>query len=376
MRPESEEALAGIVRAATGPLRVTGGGTRALGGPGPGAGPAEVLETGGLTGVVLYEPASLTLVAKAGTRLDTIEAVLAAERQRLAFEPPRMERLTGRASGPTGDPAGASTGTSTLGGVVAANAAGPRRIQAGAARDALLGVRFVDGRGQVIRNGGRVMKNVTGYDLVKLMAGSRGTLGVLTEVSFKLQPIPPAAATLILPDAGAGRAVAAMTAALGSPYDVTGAAYVPGTGTLIRVEGLEASVDYRAGRLAVDLAPLGVAVRESEPARVARLWRDIGEVAAFHDRPGAVWRVSCRPSEGAEVARRLGGEVVMDWGGGLVWALWPEGEDIRPRLAGLPGHATLVRGFGAPALPPEPEPVARLSRALKAQFDPRGLFAA
>ncbi|MEI4487757.1 FAD-binding protein [Frigidibacter sp. MR17.14] len=360
MRPETEDQLAGAIREATGALRVTGGGTRALGQGGPG----EVLETGGLSGVVLYEPASLTLVAKAGTRLDTVEAILAAERQRLAFEPPRMEGLMGR------------SGPSTLGGVVAANASGPRRIQVGACRDACLGVRFVDGRGQVVKNGGRVMKNVTGYDLVKLMAGSRGALGVLTEVSFKLQPIPPAAATLILPDAGFGAAVRAMTAALGSPFDVTGAAHLPGTGTLIRIEGLEDSVAYRAQRLAVELAPLGKAVVEREPARIAALWAAVRDVQPFHARPGAVWRISCKPSDGPEVAKRAGGDVVMDWGGGLVWALFPEGEDLRPRLAGLPGHATLVRGIGAAPLPPEPEPVARLTRALKAQFDPRGLFAA
>ena len=181
MRPASEAELAELVAGSKGPLVVRGGGTRTLG-----HAVGEVLETGGLSGVELYEPGALTLVARAGTPLAQVDAVLAAERQRLSFDPPDLRALLGR------------NGVSTLGGVVAANASGPRRVQSGAARDALLGVRFVDGSGTVIKNGGRVMKNVTGYDLVKLLAGSRGTLGVLTEVSFKVQAMPEAEATLVI----------------------------------------------------------------------------------------------------------------------------------------------------------------------------------
>ena len=358
MRPTSEDDLATLVRSVNGPLRVQGGGTRSA------AGEGELLETGGLSGIVLYEPAALTLVVRAGTPLAEVQAALAAENQRLPFEPGEMGGLLGR------------PGASTIGGVVATNASGPRRVQAGACRDALIGVRFVDGRGTVIKNGGRVMKNVTGYDLVKLLAGSHGTLGVLTEVAFKLQPIPPATATLILPGLTPARAVAAMSAALGSPFDVTGAAHLPGIGTLIRLEGLAASVDYRVDRLLVALSPFGQAVVERDPAAAAALWQQVRDAAPFHGREGDVWRISVRPSDGPEVAARLGGEVVMDWGGGLIWALYPAGMDARAQLTGIAGHATRIRGTapGIPDFPPEPAPVAALTAALRAQFDPRGIL--
>lgn len=358
LRPGSEEELAAAVRGAAGPLRITGGGTRMIGEVA-----GEVLETGGLSGVVLYEPAALTLVARAGTPLAEIEAVLAGERQRLAFEPPDLRALLGR----DGEP--------TIGGVAAANASGPRRIQVGACRDSLIGVRYVDGRGTVVKNGGRVMKNVTGYDLVKLMAGSHGTLGVLSEIALKVQPVPEATAVLILPGHTPAQAVAAMSAALTSPYDVTGAAWLPGTGTLIRIEGLSASVAYRADRLLVHLAGHGQAVLERDQDRAAALFRSVRDVTPFAGATGDVWRISVRPSDGPEVAARLGGEVVMDWGGGLVWAAFPQGEDVRPHLAGIAGHATRVRGTGpAPAFAPEPAPVAALTARLRAEFDPRGIL--
>ena len=179
MTPETEAELAAIITGAEGPLRIEGGGTRPIGGASNGA----RLSTSAMTGVELYEPGALTLVVRAGTPLDEVEATLAAEGQRLAFEPMDHRGLLG------------TSGTPTIGGVVAANVSGPRRIQAGACRDFLLGVRFVDGQGRIIRNGGRVMKNVTGYDLVRLMAGSYGTLGVLTEVALKVLPAPRATGT-------------------------------------------------------------------------------------------------------------------------------------------------------------------------------------
>ncbi|WP_028029258.1 FAD-binding protein [Gemmobacter nectariphilus] len=349
MRPETESEMAEAVRGAAGPLVVRGGGTRGLGAPA-----GEVLETGGLSGVTLYEPGALTLVARAGTPLVEIEALLAAEGQRLAFEVPDMRGLLGR------------QGHSTIGGVMAANASGPRRVQAGAARDFLLGVRFVDGRGTIVKNGGRVMKNVTGYDLVKLLAGSHGTLGVLSEVSLKVLPAPAAQATLVLDGLSDAEAVTAMARALGSPYDVTGAAHWPGRGTFLRIEGLAAQVAYRAGRLQ---ALLGGRIEEQGP------WEQIRDVAPFHGQPGDVWRLSVKPSDAPGLVAKAGAiGVLYDWGGGLVWLLVAPGTDLRARLGAFQGHATLIRGTGQPVFQPEPAPVAALTAGLRAEFDPRGIF--
>ena len=363
MKVSSEDELAEVVRGARGPFRIRGGGTRDIGRPVAG----EALEASGLSGITLYEPGALTLVAGAGTPLVELEAVLAAEGQRLAFEPADWRGLLGTAGEPT------------LGGMVAANVSGPRRVQAGAARDALLGVRFVDGAGRVVKNGGRVMKNVTGYDLVKLMAGSWGTLGVMTEVSLKVLPAPGAVAVLILDGLDDARGVAAMTAALGSPYDVTGAAH-GAMGTLLRIEGFAQSVAYRAERLAALLARFGPVRVERDPGAVAALWRAVRDVAPFHGVPGDVWRLSCRPSAAAGLVARAGARrALYDWGGGRVWLLVAEGDDLRARLGRVDGHATLVR---APAevrariapFPPEPAPVAALSAGLRARFDPRGIL--
>ncbi|RGP38370.1 FAD-binding protein [Pseudotabrizicola alkalilacus] len=354
MQPTSEAELADFIRSATGPLVVRGGGTRSVG-----ACRGAVLETGGLSGVALYEPGALTLVAGAGTSLAEVEALLAAEGQRLPFEVPDMRGLLGR------------TGDSTLGGVVAANASGPRRVQVGACRDSLIGVRFVDGAGTVIKNGGRVMKNVTGYDLVKLMAGSWGTLGVLSEVSFKLLPVPEAGATLILPDLSDAQAVQAMAAALGSPFEVNGAAHWPGQGTFLRIEGFTASVAYRAAQLQRHLAAFGAVELEPGTAR----WAEIRDVVPFHARAGDVWRVAVKPSDAPELVARMGAEAVLyDWGGGLIWALTAPGSDLRARLGVLVGHATRIRGDGPGAFAPEPPGVAALTQGLRAKFDPRGIL--
>ncbi|MFN3844990.1 MAG: FAD-binding protein [Paracoccaceae bacterium] len=354
MRPASEAELAEAIRAANAPVFVRGGGTRAIG-----VQDGEVLETGGLSGVELYEPGALTLVARAGTPLSEIEALLAKENQRLPFEVPDMRGLMGR------------LGESTLGGVVAANASGPRRVQVGACRDSLIGVRFVTGEGVVVKNGGRVMKNVTGYDLVKLMAGSWGTLGVLTEVAFKVLPVPEAGATLILRGLSDQNAVQAMAAALGSPFEVSGAAHWPGDGTFLRIEGFATSVGYRTERLQRHLADFGAV--EVEPG--TERWTAIRDVAPFHGRTGDVWRLSVKPSDAPELAARMDADAVLyDWGGGLVWALMPEGTDVRARLGTYQGHATRVRGEGSGAFQPQPTAVAGLTRGLRAKFDPRGIL--
>ncbi len=356
MRPETEEDLAEMIRRAKGPLRIVGGGTRAIGPSG-----GVVLQTSALAGVSLYEPGSLTLVARAGTPVAAVEQVLAAQGQRLPFEVPDMRGLLGRA------------GESTIGGVVAANASGPRRVQAGACRDSLIGVRFVAGDGSIIKNGGRVMKNVTGYDLVKLMAGSWGRLGVLTEVSFKVLPVPAAKATLVLRGLSDAQAVAAMSAALGSPFEVTGVAHWPGQGTFFRVEGFAAQVGYRRARLARHLADFGSVEEAADPD----VWSAIRDVAPFHDRAGDVWRLSVKPSDAPGIVARMGAEAVLyDWGGGLIWALVAAGTDLRGRLGKIMGHATRVRGEGPGAFAPEVPAVAALTRGLRTRFDPRGLFAA
>ncbi|NNU78830.1 glycolate oxidase subunit GlcE [Halovulum dunhuangense] len=374
MEPRDEAELAGIVAdaaAAGRALCIKGGGTRQeLGHPVEGAS----LSLRGVSGITLYEPGALTLVARAGTPLDEIEAALAAEGQRLPFEPMDHRLLFG------------TDGAPTIGGVVAANVSGPRRVQAGACRDSLIGVRFVDGSGAVLKNGGRVMKNVTGYDLVKLMAGSHGTLGVLTEVSFKLLPAPETAATLRIAGLGDAEAVAAMSAALGSPYDVTGAAHLPaGTGdgplTLIRLEGFEKSIAYRSAALRDQLGRFGPVEIETDATEVAARWAGLRDARAVSGGAGDIWRISVKPGDGPAARAALGPETVshFDWGGGLIWARVPEGQDVRAALAGIPGHATLVRASAATkarlgVFQPEAPPLARIAAGLRARFDPRGIL--
>ena len=349
--PESEEALADLIRSAATPFRIAGGGTRTIGEIS-----GQPLQTAGLTDITLYDPGALTLVVRAGTPLAVIDQTLAAEGQRLPFEPPDLRALLSR------------TGTPTIGGVVAANASGPRRISAGAARDSLIGVRFVDGTGMVVKNGGRVMKNVTGLDLARLMAGARGTLGVLTAVAFKVLPLPDAVATLVIP-APAAEAVALMAAAMASPFDVTGAAWVAGQ-VLLRVEGFAASVAYRAKALQGRLGAGDIALDGS-------LWTNIRDVTAFHGQTGDIWRLSVKPSDAPAILARAGADAaVLDWAGGLIWLLVAPATDLRARIGPFSGHATRIRGAanGVASFHPEPAAVARLTEGLKARFDPRGIL--
>ena len=368
IRPTSEAELADHVRGTNNPLRVVGGGTRFIGD----VGPADALETSGLSGVSLYEPGALTLVAQAGTPLSQIETLLATEGQRLPFEVPDMRGLRAR------------EGVSTIGGVVAANASGPRRVQVGACRDSLIGVRFVDGSGTIIKNGGRVMKNVTGYDLVKLMAGSHGTLGVLTEVSFKLLPIPEAAATIMLYGLDTRAAVSAMAAALGSPYEVSGAAHVSASAegypvTFLRIEGFAASVAYRAAQLQTLLAGRGELVLVTDRAQIDRQWQSLRDVETFHGTVEDVWRISVKPSDAPDIIDAMPdhARVCLDWGGGLIWAAVDPNTDLRAAIAPFSGHATRVRGDmqdGIAAFQPEPLVLAALAKGLRAKFDPRGVL--
>ena len=370
LTPETENELAEAVAAAAGPLVVQGGGTRPVGHPVDG----DTLSLAGLSGITLYEPGGLTLVAKAGTPIAEIEAALTAEKQMLAFEPMDHRACLG------------TSGTPTIGGVVAGNISGPRRVQTGACRDFLLGVRFVDGTGQILKNGGRVMKNVTGYDLVKLMAGSRGTLGVLSEMSFKVLPRPDAVASLLLHGLDVPAAVQAMSAALTSPFDVSGAAHIPvgldGTPvTMIRLEGFEESVGYRAERLKERLAKFGavdIERRIEGPESVTAGWAWLRDVQTFADGGEDIWRISIRPGDAPALVERLGdARVVLDWGGGLVWVACASGRDVRSDVQG--GHATLVRASAEtksrlPVFHPEVAPLAKIAADLRQKFDPKGIL--
>ena len=373
LSPANEAELRDAVAGAAGPLRVVGGGTRSIGAAGTG----EVLSLSEMVGIELYDPGALTLVAKAGTPLADIEAALAAEGQMLAFEPTDMRALLGR------------NGASTIGGVVAANASGPRRLQAGACRDALLGVRFVDGRGEVLKNGGRVMKNVTGYDLVKLMAGSFGTLGVISEVAMKVLPKLDGATVVVR----GGDALAVMTQAMMSPFEISGAAAVPGEGVFLRLEGLDVSVEYRTQKVRALLGEMGEVEVISDPVASAALWTRLRDVTDFELGSSAVWRVSMKPSDlMSRLVPALGNglDVQYDWAGGLAWMRLADGasdlqifamhEAIQAGVvAHGGGHATLFKAPDAvtakvSVFQPEAPGVAFLSKGLRAKFDPRDIL--
>lgn len=388
--PASEEGIATVVRAMDAErasLTVIGGGTRSgLGNP---VRADRVLSTRRLSGIVSYNPAEMTVSALAGTPLAEVEAALAENRQMLSFEP--MDHR----------PIFATTGEPTIGGVFAANVSGPRRLIAGAARDSLLGVRFVNGRGDAIKAGGRVMKNVTGLDLVKLLAGSHGTLGILTEVTFRVLPKPPACETVVVSGLNDAEAAAVMAEAMAQTVEVSGAAHLAesvrgrfiagglpdGAATVLRLEGLQASVSIRAEKLSKALEKFGP-VSRLDAEQTAALWLEIRDVKPYADgtdRP--LWRVSVAPSAGHQLVAALrlqtGVDAFYDWQGGLVWLRMeadPEAALVRRYIKALGGgHASLVRaadGFRAtiPSFEPQPAPVALLSERVREKFDPQRIF--
>lgn len=388
--PASEEEAAAIIRAHAQEgraLAISGGGTRSGFGNAVEAG--DRLRSTGLSGIVAYNPGEMVMTAKAGTPLAEVQASLAENSQMLAFEPMDHRALMG------------TSGEPTIGGVFAANVSGPRRFVAGAARDSLLGIRFVNGKGEIIKAGGRVMKNVTGLDLVKLLSGSHGTLGFLTEVTFRVPPRPKTEETIVISGLNDAEAANAMAAAMALPVEVSGAAHLPltvtwkflggklpeGEATMLRIEGLPGSVDSRAAKLLSAVGSCGQATR-LDPAASRQLWQEIRDVAPYADgtaRP--VWRVSMAPDIGHQLVAALrleaGVDAFYDWQGGLIWMRMeadPEADLVRRFVKALGGgHATLIRApanarAAISAFQPEEEAVALLSRRVKESFDPAGIF--
>lgn len=357
-----------------------------------------VLDVSALNVVTCYEPNELIITVQAGAPLDEVLSLLDSRNQEFAFEPMDTAALLGVGSG-----------RGTIGGMIGAGLAGPRRIRAGGVRDHLLGAHAVSGFGDGFKAGGRVVKNVTGYDLCKLLAGSWGTLAIMTEVTLKVMPKAEAERTLVLRGLDDVTANRAMTAAMGSSYDVSGAAHLPhsalkaargalaglaSTGqavTLLRLEGIAASVVHRGAALAANLASFG-AGELVEDAESAALWRAVRDVAPFAaDGPlGAwpVWRIVCPPASGGAfgqaLARETDGEVIYDWAGGLLWAALPPSVDahaasLRRRLASLGGHATLLRANDAlrravDVFPPQANGVAALAERIRLSFDPKSIL--
>jgi glycolate oxidase FAD binding subunit len=352
MRPASTEALAEIVAeaAASGRrLEIAGGDTRAeVGAPRE----AERLDMTGFQGVIDYDPAELVLTARAGTPLSEIEALVASRGQMLAFEP----------HGAAG---------STIGGVVAAGASGSRRVSRGAARDHLLGFKAVSGRGEAFVGGAKVVKNVTGYDLPKLAAGSWGRLFAMTEVTLKVLPRPETTLTLAMQGLDPAAAVALMSRALGSQADVAAAACADGL-TALRLEGFGPSVKARRTLLEA-MAPL-----EALPEReAAAFWSALARPLPEAD---VLWRLSLPAKRAAEIAGAGLGRWAMDWGGALVWlASEADPQAVREAAEAAGGHAMLARAPEAvrrttPALHPQPAPVMALEARLRRAFDPMGVF--
>ena len=349
------------------------------------------LDLSGLTGVTLYEPEELVLSAQAGTPLAEIEALVESKGQQLAFEPMDYGAVLG-------GPAGAGT----LGGTLAANLSGPRRIKAGAARDHFLGVTAVSGRAETFKSGGRVVKNVTGYDLCKLLAGSFGTLAAMTEVTIKTLPRPETEATVMVLGLDDAAAIRAMSEALASSCDVSAAAHVPAALVMyfdglhvmqavtgFRLEGVAPSVAHRKAALAAALKPFGSVEHLDEP-HSRMLWRSVRDVRPFTasaptgDQP--LWRVSATPARGAELTAALGrgAQWFYDWGGGLIWIAAPASDDghaavIRRAVTQTGGHATLIRAPAAlraavDVFQPQPAALAGVTRRVKEGFDPKGVL--
>ena len=380
-KPKTEEECASIILEGSG-FEIQGGGTRAIGNIDDVE--RNILSTAAMSGIIDYEPAEMVMIAKAGTPVADIEKALAKGKQRMIFEPLDYRTLLG------------TKGRPTIGGLIASNASGPRRFVAGACRDSFLGARFVNGKGDAIKAGGRVMKNVTGLDLIKLLAGSWGTLAPMTEVTFKVVPQVETEATLVLHGLTNEKAAQAMAAAMATSCEVTGATHLPeniATGfkdvagksaTLLRLEGFENSVNIRIEKLKAILSSFGEqSVLNDKQTKT--VWADIRDVKPFSDaKDKPVWRVSVAPMVGHQLVSELGAEnAFFDWQGGLVWLQMnetPEADKVRSAIAKLGGgHATLVRASDEQrqsenVFQPENAAVTAISKRIREQFDPLGKF--
>jgi glycolate oxidase FAD binding subunit len=394
LRPAAEWELQTVIAklaAQNMPVEIVGhGALRNAGRPAP---QGVVISTASMRGVTLYEPHELVMSARAGTPLFEIEAELASRGQMLPFEPVDL--------GPaTGAPAGALS----IGGVFATNISGSRRIMSGSARDHLLGVRAVNGRAELFKSGGRVMKNVTGLDVARSLTGSWGTLAVLTEVTFKVVPLPESMLTLVyrhLPD---DLAIEALSAAMGTPFEVSGAAHLPmgaaarlahpklkdigDSLTLLRIENFAASIDYRKEKLKEALKIYGTPL-ELGSEDTWSLWSELRHLSIMpYSDDTSLWRISTVPSRAHEIVaaiqKFMPSQAFYDWSGGLIWLEVPAtadagSADVRRAVAVRGGHATLVRAqpevrAAVEVFEPMKPEIERLTRGIKTAFDPLGLL--
>jgi len=369
LRPDSADALAAIIAEAARDgtrLRLRGGGSKdAVGAPTP---DARIVDMRGFSGVVDYDPPELVLTVKAGTPLAEVQALVADKGQMLAFDPFDHGAILGGA-----------IGEATIGGIVAAGVAGPTRVSRGAARDHLLGFLGVSGRGERFVAGAKVVKNVTGYDLPKLITGSWGRLAAITELTLKVLPAPRLRLTLAVIGLDPAAAISAMARAMGSAAEVSAAAHLQdwnGTPlTAIRLDGFPSSVEARAAiltRLVDGIAPLA-------DEEAARLWPAITTAAPL---PAKVplWRIIAPAAQMPNVITATSGAWLLDWAGGLLWlASADDPRTIRAAAMQAGGHAMLVRADAAiravvPALHPQTKALAALEERVRRAFDPAGVF--
>ncbi len=366
LKPNTELELSDIVSSATAPFEVMGTGTKQrLGRKVSGL---HQLSVQNFSKVLAYEPEELILDIGAGALLSDVEKLVDSKQQYLAFEPPDLSKLLG------------SKHSGTMGGVLACNLSGPRRIKAGAARDHVLGLNAVSGRGEIFKAGARVVKNVTGYDVPKLMAGSYGTLAAFTSVIFKVLPKPETEETILLKGLDDSAAVTQMSRAMQSSCEVSGAAHIPTVGTFLRLEGIAPSVAYRRDKL---LQLLGGKTEVLDAENSAKQWRNIRDVIPLaDDHNRSVWRLSVTPSLAPAIIAKIKSQIDLryyfDWAGGSIWLDTPQGAAQIIRASIGEGHATLIRAADAfrdgDVFQPQPEALAALTQRVKKSFDPRGLF--